>query len=95
MLLSIDVEDARQLAWRQQLRCAKRQAEQDSFAKVTDPPNFVFLERAICLAYLGQSEDARRNLRIYLERAQRELSEFPGEDPAACLPAVLLGLTDN
>lgn len=63
---------------------AKRYQEAvDSFAKVTDPPNFVFLERAICLAYLGQSEDARRNLRIYLERAQRELSDFPGEDPAA------------
>ena len=63
---------------------AKRYEEAiNSFAKVTDPPNFMFLERAICLAYLGQSEDARRNLRIYLERAQRELSEFPGEDPVA------------
>ena len=63
---------------------AKRYQEAlDSFAKVTDPPNFVFLERAICLAYLGRSEEARQNLRIYLERAKRELSKFPDEDPAA------------
>jgi TolB-like protein len=63
---------------------AKRYQEAlDSFAKVTDPPNIVFLERAVCLAHLGQSEDARRNLHIYLDRAQREMPQFPGEDPAA------------
>jgi TolB-like protein/class 3 adenylate cyclase len=63
---------------------AKRYEEAlDSFAKVTDPPAFLFLERAICLAYLGQSEDARRSLRMYLDRARREMPGFPGEDPAA------------
>lgn len=55
----------------------------ESFAKVTDPPTDLFLERAICHAYLGQEEKARENLRKYLERAQRELSTFPGEDPVA------------
>ena len=55
----------------------------DSFAKVTDPPTDMFLERAICHAYLGQEDDARGNLRKYLERAREELSSFPGEDPVA------------
>ena len=55
----------------------------DSFAKVTDPPTYLFLESAACHAYLGQEEDARRNLRKYLEGARRELSPFPGEDPVA------------
>jgi adenylate cyclase len=55
----------------------------DSFAKVTDPPTVMFLERAICHAYLGQEDEARRNLRKYRERAQQELSPFPGEDPVA------------
>ena len=55
----------------------------DSFAKVTDPPMHMFLERAICHAYLGQDDDARGNLRKYLERAQQELSPFPGEDLVA------------
>ena len=55
----------------------------DSFAKVTDPPTDMFLERAICHAYLGQEDEARGNLRKYLERAQEELSSFPGEDPVA------------
>ncbi len=55
----------------------------DSFAAVTDPVTFLFLERAVCLAYLGQVEDAHRSLHMYLERAQRELSGFPGDDPLA------------
>jgi len=55
----------------------------DSFAKVSDPATLLFLERAICLAYLGRDEDARQSLCIFLERAEREMSEFPGEDPAA------------
>jgi len=53
----------------------------DSFAKVTDPPTDMFLERAICHAYLGQEEDARVGLRKYIERAREELSSFPGDDP--------------
>ena len=55
----------------------------ESFAKVTDPPTNMFLERAICHAYLGQEDSARGNLCRYLERAQNELSPFPGEDPVA------------
>jgi adenylate cyclase len=55
----------------------------DSFAKVVDPGPGMFLERAICHAYLGQENDARGNIRKYLERAQEELSPFPGEDPVA------------
>ena len=55
----------------------------DSFAKVSDPPTNLFLERAICHAYLDHEEDARVNLRTYLERAQIELASFPGEDAAA------------
>ena len=55
----------------------------DSFAKVTDPPMFQFLDRAVCLAYLGRLEDAHRSLRTYLDRARKEMFEFPGEDPAA------------
>jgi hypothetical protein len=35
----------------------------DSFAKVTDPPMIMFLERAICHAYLGHDDDACGNLR--------------------------------
>jgi len=63
---------------------AKRYQEAvDSFAKVTDPPTFLFLERAICLAYLGQDEAARRDLHLYLERARMELTEFPGDDSVA------------
>jgi tetratricopeptide (TPR) repeat protein len=55
----------------------------DSFAKVVDPGTEIFLERAICHAYLGQEDDARANIRKYLERAQKEFSSFPGEDPVA------------
>jgi adenylate cyclase len=55
----------------------------DSFAKVVDPGTGMFLERAICHAYLGQEDDARGNIRKYLKRAQEELSSFPGEDPVA------------
>lgn len=55
----------------------------DSFAKVIDPPTNMFLEKAICHAYLGEGDNARRDLRIYLERAQQELFSFPGEDPVA------------
>lgn len=63
---------------------AKRYQEAlESFAKVTDPPTDMFLEKAICHAYLGHEEDAREILRTYLERAQKELSAFPGQDPVA------------
>src|SRR5262245_41343997 len=55
----------------------------DSFAKVTDPPTGMFLERAICHAYLGQEDEARGNLRKYLEHAREEFSSFPAEDPVA------------
>src|SRR5215475_2292862 len=55
----------------------------DSFARVTDPPTYLFLERAVCLAHLGRVEDARRSLHMYLERAQQEVPKFPGEDPVA------------
>jgi TolB-like protein len=55
----------------------------ESFAKVTDPPTDMFLERAICHAYLGQKDDACGNLRKYVERAQEEFSAFPAEDPVA------------
>jgi TolB-like protein len=55
----------------------------DSFAKVTDPPTGMFLEMAICHAYLGHEDDARGNLRKYLKRAQDEVSSFPADDPAA------------
>jgi hypothetical protein len=43
----------------------------------------MFLERAICHAYLGQEDDARKNLHKYLERAREEFSSFPGDDPVA------------
>jgi adenylate cyclase len=63
---------------------AKRYEEAlESFAKVTNPPTDMFLERAICHAYLGQEDSARGNLRRYLERAQNEFAAFPGEDPVA------------
>jgi len=63
---------------------AKRYQEAlDSFAKVTDPPTLMFLDRAVCHAYLGQEDDAHRNLREYLGRAQKEMSSFPGENPMA------------
>lgn len=63
---------------------AKRYQEAlDAFAKVTDPSTLMFLERAICHAYLGQESDAQRNLREYLGRAEKEMSPFPGEDPIA------------
>jgi len=55
----------------------------DSFARVTNPPTDMFLEKAICHAYLGQEDDARENLRKYLEHARDEFSSFPGEDPVA------------
>lgn len=55
----------------------------EAFAKVMNPPTDMFLEKAICHAYLSQEDDAHRNLRKYLERARDELSSFPGEDPAA------------
>src|SRR5262245_57347005 len=55
----------------------------DSFAKVRNPPTDMFLERAICQAYLGQEDEARENLHKYLDRAQHEMSSFPGEDAKA------------
>jgi adenylate cyclase len=63
---------------------AKRYQEAlDAFAKVMNPPTDMFLERAICHAYLGQEDDAHRSLSKYLERARDELAAFPGEDSAA------------
>jgi adenylate cyclase len=63
---------------------AKRYQEAlDSFATVTDPPTDMFLERAVCQAYLGQEDDARESLRKYLQRAKEESPSFPGEDPIA------------
>ena len=55
----------------------------DAFAKVTNPPTDMFLERAICHAYLDQKVEAQRSLDTYLKHARDELSSFPGEDPAA------------
>jgi adenylate cyclase len=55
----------------------------DSFAKVTNPPTELFLEKAICHAYLGHEGEAKRSLQKYLEHAQDEFSSFPGKDPAA------------
>ena len=55
----------------------------DAFAKVTDPPTVMSLEKAICYAYLGQKDAAQESLRSYLDRAREELSAFPGDDPAA------------
>jgi adenylate cyclase len=54
-----------------------------SFAKVTDPPTDLFLERAICHAYLSQEEEARENVQQYLRRAEEELASFPGKNPIA------------
>ena len=54
-----------------------------SFAKVMDPPTVLFLESAVCHAYLGELDSAHTNLRIYLERAEKELKLFPGDDPVA------------
>jgi TolB-like protein/Flp pilus assembly protein TadD len=63
---------------------AKRYEEAlESFAKVTNPPADMLLEKAICHAYLGQQDNARESLRRYLERAQDELAVFPGDDPVA------------
>ncbi len=55
----------------------------ESFAKVIDPPTVLFLEKAICYAYLAELVSAGTNLRIYLERAAKELKIFPGDDPVA------------
>jgi adenylate cyclase len=55
----------------------------DSFAKVKDPPTDMFLERAICHAYLGREDEARADVRKYLARAEKEMPSFPGEDPVA------------
>ena len=55
----------------------------DSFAKVMDPPTVLFLQSAVCRAYLGELDSAHTNLRIYLERAEKELKFFPGDDPVA------------
>ena len=54
-----------------------------SFAKVTHPPTDMFLEKAICHAYLDEEDSARESLRKYLERAQKEWARYPGEDPVA------------
>lgn len=63
---------------------AKRYQEAlDSFAKVTEASTLMFLDRAVCHAYLGQEDDAHRNIREYLDRAQEEMSQFPGENPMA------------
>src|SRR5690349_23087499 len=62
---------------------AKRYQEAlESFAKVMNPPTDMFLEKAICHAYLGQEDDSRRSLGKYVELARAELAAFP-EDPAA------------
>ena len=55
----------------------------ESFAKVIDPPTVLFLEKAICHAYLAELDSAGTNLCIYLERAAKELKVFPGDDPVA------------
>lgn len=65
----------------------------DSFSKVKDPPTYMFLERAICRAYLGQENDAHLDLRKYLERAKEELPSFPGDDPVAWRALLSLYLT--
>jgi tetratricopeptide (TPR) repeat protein len=55
----------------------------ESFAKVMDPPTVLFLETAVCHAYLGEIDSARANLRNYLERAAKEMMFFPGDDPVS------------
>lgn len=55
----------------------------ESFAKVMDPPTFLFLESAVCHAHLGELDSAHTKLRTYLERAEKELKLFPGDDPVA------------
>ena len=55
----------------------------DSFAKVIDPPAAMFLEMAICHAYLDAMDTAQTCLNKYLELVKSELSAFPGEDPVA------------
>jgi adenylate cyclase len=55
----------------------------ESFAKVIDPPTVLFLETAVCHAYLGEMDSARANLRNYLEHAAKEMKFFPGDDPVA------------
>ena len=63
---------------------AKRYQEAlDSFAKVADPPTIMWLERAICHAYLGHEDAAQESLHKYFDRAREELSAFPDNDPAA------------
>ena len=49
----------------------------DSFAKVTDPPTDMFLERAICHAYLGQEDDARGIFASTSNAPKRSCPRFP------------------
>ncbi len=63
---------------------AKRYQEAiDVISQVADPPLWSYKELAACHAYLGQKENARRNLKKFLERARTDLAHFPGEDPKA------------
>jgi adenylate cyclase len=55
----------------------------ESFAKVMDAPTDLFMESAVCHAHLGELDSAHTKLRTYLERAEKELKLFPGDDPVA------------
>jgi TolB-like protein/Tfp pilus assembly protein PilF len=55
----------------------------DTLSKVSKPPTVTHLEMAVCYAYLGQQDKARDCLNTYLNLAEEELEEFPGEDPSA------------
>ena len=62
----------------QALLDARRYGEAvETFDAVAEPPLALVLERAICLAWLGEQQAARSGLAAYLERAQRELSPCP------------------
>ncbi len=66
----------------QALLDARRYREaMDAFEAVTEPPLALLLERAICLAWMGEQQAAQLALEAYLERARRELSPCPA-DPA-------------
>jgi TolB-like protein len=55
----------------------------ECFAKVMEPSALLYLEKAICLAHLGQEREARASIETYLRLAKEEMRPFPGEDPVA------------
>lgn len=65
------------------LAARRYQEAVEALRKVPNPPTDVYLELAICFAYLGNTDEAKSNLDLYIDLAKTELSDFPGEDANA------------